>query len=64
MVTSYDTLLLAFPTLSQELNYIKGADILNIERQIFNFVENDILKKSLPKDCILHSINSCMREYK
>ena len=64
MVTSYDTLLQAFPTLSQELNYIKGADILNIERQIFNFVENDILKKSLPKDCILHSINSCMREYK
>ena len=64
MVTSYDTLLQAFPTLSQKLNYIKGADILNIERQIFNFVENDILKKSLPKDCILHSINSCMREYK
>ena len=64
MVTSYDTLLQAFPTLSQKLNYIKGADILNIERQIFNFVENDILKKSLPKDCILHSINSCMCEYK
>ena len=38
--------------------------MLNTERQIFNFVENNIFKKSLPKECILHSINSCMREYK
>ena len=62
--TSYDTLLQAFPTLSQELSNIKGTDMLNTGRQIFNFVENNIFKTSLPKECILHSINSCMREYK
>ena len=62
--TSYDILLQAFPTLSQELNNIKGTDMLNTGRQIFNFVENNIFKTSLPKECILHSINSCMREYK
>ena len=64
MDTSYDTLLQAFPTLYQELNNIKGTDMLNTGRQSFNFVENNIFKKSLPKECILHSINSCMCEYK
>ena len=49
---------------SSQLNNIKGADMLNTERQIFNFVENNIFKKSLPKECILHSINSSMCEYK
>ena len=62
--TSYDSLLQAFPTLYKELNNIKGTDMLNTRRQIFNFVENNIFKKSLPKECILHSINSCMCEYK
>ena len=38
--------------------------MLNTERQIFNFVENAIFNKSLPKECILHSINSCMCESK
>ena len=38
--------------------------MLNIERQIFNFAENYLFKKSLPKECILDSINSCMRECK
>ena len=42
--TSYDTLLQAFPTLYRELNNMKGTNMLNIERQIFNFVENHILK--------------------
>ena len=62
--TSYDSLLQAFPTLYQELNNIKGTDMLNTRRQIFNFVEINIFKKSLPKECILLSINSCMCEYK
>ena len=35
----------------------------NIEGQVFDFVANDIFKKSLPKR-ISHSINSCMRQYK
>ena len=38
--------------------------MLNTRRQIFNFAENNIFKKSLPKECILHSINSCRCEYK
>ena len=58
--TSYDTLLLAFPTLYQELNNIKGASMLNTERKSFNFLEKSILKKSPSKECVLHSINSCM----
>ena len=62
--TSYDTLLRAFLTLYQEPNNIKRADMLNIERQIFTFVVNYMLKKPLPKECTLHSINSCIREYK
>ena len=37
--------------------------MLRIERQIFNFVENDKFKNPLPKERILHSINPCMCEY-
>ena len=63
--TSHDTLLRAFLILYQEEpNNIKRADMLNIERQIFTFVVNDVLKKPLLKECILRSINSCRREYK
>ena len=58
--TSYDTLLQTFATPYQEHNNIKGAGMLNTERKMFNFPENSILKKSLAKECILHSINSCM----
>ena len=52
---SYDALLQLFSTLYQEL--------WNIERQIFDFVANDIFKKSLPKQSILHSNNSCTCQY-
>lgn len=54
MDTSYNTLLQTFPTLYPELKYIKGAEI-------FNFLENDIFKKSLSNKCML---KSDMREYK
>ena len=47
--TSYDTLLQVFPTLYQKLNNIKGANKLNTERKIFNFLENNIFKKSQRK---------------
>ena len=59
--TRYDTHLQAFPKLCQDFNNIKGAGILNTERKMLNFLENSIFKKSLPKECILHRINSCMR---
>ena len=58
--TSYDTLLQTFATPYREHNNIKGAGMLNTERKMFNFPENSILKKSLAKECILHSINFCM----
>ena len=58
--TSYGTFLQTFATPYQELNNIKGTGILNTERKMFNFLENSILKKSLAKECILQSINSCM----
>ena len=60
---SYDTLLQVFSTLYQELDNAKRLDVSNIERQIFDFVANDIFKKSLPKQSILHSNNSCMCQY-
>ena len=58
--TSNDTLLQTFATPYQELNNIKGAGMLNTERKMFHFPENSILKRSLTKECMLHSINSCM----
>lgn len=54
MDTSYNTLLQTFPTIHPELKYIKGA-------AIFNFVENDIFKKSLSNKCM---VKSDMHEYK
>ena len=56
--------MIQFCKLYQELNSIKGADVLNIERQLFTFVETVIFKKLLPRECILCSINSCICEYK
>ena len=58
---NYDIVLQGF---YPELNIIKGADMLNIKRQIFTFVETVIFKNPIPGDCILHSINSCIPEYK
>ena len=49
MDTSYDTLLQVFPTLYQEINNIKEANKLNTERKTFNFLENNIFKKSQRK---------------
>ena len=58
--TSYDTLLQEFPTLYQGLNNIKEIRMLNTERKMFNFLENSTFKKLLAKECVVHSINSCM----
>ena len=62
--TNYDTLSEAFPKLYEELENVKGADMLNTEQQIFNFVEKKLFLKSLPKECMLTRIEACMQEYK
>ena len=58
--TSYGTFLQTFATPYQELNNIKGTGILNTERKMFKILANSIMKKSMAKECILQSINSCM----
>ena len=58
--SNYDAVLQEFPTLYQELNSTKGADMLNIERQMLKLT----FKKPLPRECILRSIDSSIREYK
>ena len=58
--TTYNALLVSFPTLYQELTDVKPEHLRSTKNQVFQFAPNIFFDKSQPKECILQSLDECI----
>ncbi len=62
--TNYETLMTAFPIFYKDLNEADVESMLQTSTRVADFIDNERFTMSLPKPCLLESINTCASQYK
>ena len=62
--TTYDTLLTAFPIMYNDLKTPTLELLLQTDKRVANFVDDERFKSVLPKDCLRLSVEQCASQYK
>ena len=58
--TTYRALLVASPTLYQELMDVIPEHLLSTKNQVFHFAPKQVFDKSQPKKCMLQLLDECI----
>ena len=62
--TNYETLMKKFPIFYNDLNEVDVTSMLQTSTRVAEFIDDEKFKMSLPKPCLLETINTCAIQYK